>query len=500
MTTGTGQSAAERELIARRLRLAHERVARATERCAPTAFADLASHYDQSGNNQRALDYALLAADIARLGFRHAEAMELLEIAERNTLTAGQLAEVRVRRAQVEELLGRYADALRECELALEHYTDQGDTRRTLSLRRTRERLRSLLGEPFRHTLGSCIALAEETRALGVVEEHIQVLLFMSQLHEKLGESDAAEQLASTAVQAAEPLADQELLADALLRFGITVEDDRPQRALELFEQALNLYRKLGVRRGEARCHNNAAVLYMRLDRWAEAEGALARTAELAALMGLVDLEGIASVNLGVARLKQGRFDEAFESFARAFAAFTEMGNEEYTLIALYNLANVDRERAEHGEAVDGYDLVEMMARRLQQNDVETGAPAGAGLSLLAQGKVDEARGALDRALDRLGNRTDWFPGREMIEALRIRVMLLDGRQDAAAEAFRQAVPAAEQFDFYAAAWLVAECAEPVHRGDARGLATTVGQYADRVRAGGYGYVSTRYEAILNPR
>src|SRR5215216_4228667 len=113
--------------LATRMRQVHQRVAEATARRTPNAFAQLAVHYDRAGSRDRAYGYALLVADRTRKDYAFQQAGEFLRIAERNAESAAQLADVRIRLAEVAEAEGRYADAVDYCERALEFFVAEGD-------------------------------------------------------------------------------------------------------------------------------------------------------------------------------------------------------------------------------------------------------------------------------------------------------------------------------------------------------------------------------------
>src|SRR5215216_2689359 len=178
------------DLLARRLRLVHDRVARAAEGRSPRAAAELAVHFDRSGNSEKAYEYALSAAKRASELYAPTQATEFLRLAERNASTPAQLAEVRVRMAEVAEAAGRHEEAERLCTLALTWYESAsqsalGDRRRAITLRRMRERLRGALGQPFRTTLGACLMLDEEAKALGLDGEHVELLLMISRTYSR---------------------------------------------------------------------------------------------------------------------------------------------------------------------------------------------------------------------------------------------------------------------------------------------------------------------------
>jgi tetratricopeptide (TPR) repeat protein len=207
---------------------------------------------------------------------------------------------------------------------------------------------------------------------------------------------------------------------------------------------------------------------------------------------------GLATLNLGVCSLKSGDFENARELFGESLAHFAGIRNTERQLYALYNLAHLDRARGDYESAAELYDVALSSAQRLQQSDVEIGALAGAGLCRLVLGDERAARLALAAAGEKLQGRPDWFQGREIAEALAIRLAEGDGRVDEAFDHFENSLTLAGAADVYSAAWLTAECAEVLYRHDPIHIRSSVLRYAERVRGLGYAEMSRRYETILS--
>lgn len=481
----------------RRLKKIHERVARALERRTPDAVAEIATHFDRGADAENAYRYALAAADAARKVYAHEECADFLGIAERNAAGPAELAAVRARLADVAEAVGRYDEAEELCDLAIEWYTGQGDARTALSLRRMRERLRGMLGQPARKTLDACLALEEEAKALGVTSERVALLMMISQAYSRLGERETAERIAWECERMAQGLGDMQLLAEALTRLGITIEHDHPAQATEIYQRALAIYEAAGDPRGQAKCHNNLGIVYTRRAEWEPAQRELTTAIALGRSAGAPDLWGVFALNLGVVYLKLGEYDRARDLFGEALALFAAVKNSERQLYALYNLAYLDRERGAQESAAELYQVASSLAQRIGQHDIEIGAMAGAGLAMLTQGKFDAAGTAYRVAEERMKSRTDWFQGRELMEALRVRMAVRDGRAADAAQGFSRARDLAESSDFYSAAWLTVECAELLGEFDAAFARECVTRYAERVKGLGYGEMTRRFEALL---
>ena len=486
------------EVLSNRLRRVHERVAQSTERRVPAAIAEIALHYDQSGTADKAYQYALMAADHARAAYAHQEALELLAIAERHASSESALADVRLRMTHVVESLGRYDEAEALCAEVVGWTSTNGDPRRSLAPRRVRERIRNMLGQPARKTLAACLALDEEARERGVEIERVALLTMISQAHSRLGEREAAERTATEAVRLGERVHDSTLLADALVRLGITREPIDSDEAGRLYQRALELYRAVGDFRGQARCHNNLGIIHQLRSEWTAAQDQLDCAIAVARSSGMREVWGLSALNSGVMALKRGEFDRASDRFGEALALFGAMKNTERQLYAVYNLAHLDRERGDLESAAELYDVSVALAKAIGQSDVEIGARAGAGLALLETGKDVAARVMSLEAAERLRARTEWFQGRELAEALRIRILARDGKTLDARRRLDEALAVASEADVYGAAWLAAHCAPALLPTDAPYARTVAGKYAGSAKEKGYLPVSKRIDAITN--
>jgi tetratricopeptide (TPR) repeat protein len=326
----------------------------------------------------------------------------------------------------------------------------------------------------------------------------VALLLVLSRESGRLGDDDAAERYAREAVEVASALGDTALLADALNRQALTRQREEPRRAMGLYDRALALYREIGDCRGQANVHNNLAILHTMAGAWGEAAAAFETAIQLGRTAGGPDLWGLFAINLGVLHMKGGEHDRARELFGEALALFAGIGNAERQVYALYNLAHLDREGGRHAAAGELYEITARLAMQRGQAEVEIGARAGMGLASLADGAPEAARAALVEVEDRLAGRDAWwFQGRELVEALAVRLIAVDGDVSAAAMRLERALAAAESVDVYGAAWLLAECAEVLARHDPARQRASVQAYAQRVEALGFDRMRQRYRRLL---
>lgn len=477
-----------------RLARAHERVARATAD-RPDAVAGAALHFDMAGCHAEAYAYALRAAARAENLYAYDTAGAFLQIAARNALSPAELAEVRVRMANMAETLGRFDETEELCDLAIEWFSSRGDRLRALTLRRMRERARRELGQPAKQTLQALRALDEEAQALGSDQERVEILTMESQTYARLGDPSRAERLAEECVQMAERVGDMALLANALNRLGITVRTHSPKRARECFERALELFHRVGDVRGQARCHNNLGITQLDM-RPESIRESLTLAMTLARAAGMPDLSGTAALNLGVVMQRIGDHDSARRLFGEAMGLFAAVKNSELQLYALYNLANVERDVGNYESGVELYDATSSLAQRIGLSEVEIGALAGGGLCLLAMGKLDEVRVHAAEIEQRMAGVAAWFEGREIVDAFRVRKAVAEGRVADAMAAFEAARREAEQVDLYSVAWLTAAVAELLLPHYSEQMRAALQKYSGQVAALGFTELLRRYDAL----
>ncbi|MEP6491390.1 MAG: tetratricopeptide repeat protein [bacterium] len=495
-THGLLVDAVRRSINPRRLARIHERVALAMEEFAPDNAAEIAMHYDRAGIPHKAFRHAIVAGSAALSMYAHAEARQFFEIAERAASDPVERARALQRLAEVAETEGRYALTEELCDRALAGLAGRTEDRAILGLRRMRERTRALQGQPASETIAACRALLIQARDLNDRSEEAAVLNMISQYQGRLGEWRDAEEVAREAVLAAEDADDGRLLAEALTRLGTSMMDRRSVEAGEFYQRALALFRTVGDRCGEARCYINIGIIHQRSGEVTAAEAAYDSALEAAKEAHAVDLAGLASLNLGVLYLRRGQLELASERYDEALERFTESSNEAHRLATLYNMAHLARESDDWATASALYDQVVAVAARIGQPDVELGARAGQALAALAVGSRSVAEDAMKWIRTNVEPRPEWwFQGRELVDALRIRLAAERGDDAHALRLLHEAVAIAGRHDPYVAAYLVAECAPSLRR-STDALLVLIDQISPEVEALGFAGVFERLSVL----
>ncbi|MEO7084693.1 MAG: hypothetical protein ABI442_10160, partial [Gemmatimonadaceae bacterium] len=280
-------------------------------------------------------------------------------------------------------------------------------------------------------------------------------------------------------------------------RLGNTLLAESPARAEVEHARALELYERIGDIRGQARAHINMGIAARFEARIDEASNAFDRAISVAKAAGMPDMWGLAALNLGVAFQQRGEYDRARDRLGEALGLFAAAKQGESQLVALYNMAHVERELGLWDSAAGLYEATTPLAQRIGQSDIEIGATAGGGLCRLELQRFDLAHAALAEVRARLAVRPDWFQGREIAEALGIRVDAADGKGDEALSRFEIAVALAEAADLYSAAWLAVECAPALFPFDRPRAFRQIDRFAARVKQLANPELTRRYESLI---
>jgi diguanylate cyclase (GGDEF)-like protein/putative nucleotidyltransferase with HDIG domain len=458
----------------------HRRIARALELRTPTAVADIARHYHAAGDDSEAFRYAMLAADRAASVHAHDEAAACLAVAQRHAPSADDLAAARVRHARVSESAGRLDQAEEMCDLALDYLASQGDTAATVGVRRLRERLRARRGQPVRRTLDACLALLAEAEAYHLDEEAVALHVMVSEAHSTLGDPEAGERSARRAVRLSAARGDRRGHAEALLRLGASLGPGRLEETLDRYREALALFIRLNDRRGQTRCWLATGEAHAGNGRLSAAREALEVALDTARQAHAPDLAAVATFSLGTLDFKAGALGRARDRLDEALRLFTTVRDEARRAAVLLVSGHVARDDGRAADAITAYDAAAARANELDDEQTELAAEASAGLAALDQGDVGAAEARLRRVDERLagGSTPTWFAGRELLDALAIRLAAAAGHLGVAAERFDRAFALAEPNDPFASAQLVAECAAALAGAGVR----TADAVIDRVR------------------
>jgi tetratricopeptide (TPR) repeat protein len=479
----------------RRLKRIHHSVGEALEKRSSSAIAELAAHFDQAGVSDKAYRYAMQAGESATSVYAQDEASAYFTMAQRHAATPTERLEALFGAAKVAEVSGRYAEALELCKTALGTSGAEAPSRERLPIQILHERVQGFLGKPLTQVLEAYQSLLKQAEELGLEKERVSLLTMLSLTYGSLGDPATRE-----SAEMAERINDRRLLAHALTRLGWTLFEVGSEEAIAYYRRAQDLFSEMDDRHGYVRCQINVGIAYSKVGKTAAAIEAFRSAVELGREAGAPDWAGVSALNLGVLFMWSGHVDEARERFEEARKLFIKLKNEPHRVATVYNMGHLARESGDPTRALELYEEAASSARRLGQLDMEIGALAGAGLAGLDLGRRDYAYTAARNAETMIGERFDWwFQGREVVEALSIRVAMELGRTAEAEQRFRTALAHTEPRDARSAAWLAAECAASLISGGAD-VWDFVTRFSHRADEMAYAGLAARFRSIVARR
>lgn len=465
----------------------HEIAARLLELRAPSSIAAIAAHYHAAGNDSEAYRYALAAADRAVAMSAHDLAIDALHVAQRHAPSSRDLAHLRVRMAETLALAGRYDDAETLCDLALEWLHDEVDSPARLRARRIREEVRVRHGASARRALERLQgALAESERAAGSTPERAEMLLAVSGLSVLLADWETGVTSARRALELTGERGEPTVVAEAMRLLGAARYPSSPPEGFAFLRDAVTRALRGGDRLTEARARLSLGEAFFHAGELTQASDALAGALEQAREAHSAPVAAAASRSLGELRARQGELHEAIQWLGDADRLFTALRDEPQRLRTQLARAHVARNEGDRATAHALYDAASERARELDVAWIELTALAGAALNNGGP-TADSTRGRWRRANEILASaRPDWwYPGREMLDALAVRIALGAGHESVAIDLFTNAERTLDSVDPFASAWLFSECGESLREVGLPSRAMTRRLPADRSAAAG---------------
>ena len=219
----------------------------------------------------------------------------------------------------------------------------------------------------------------------------------------------------------------------------------------------------------------------------AEGEDLLITALDQARASHHAPLAALVSRSFGELRARQGNFEEARQWLGDAERLFTTMEDEPDRLHTLLAGAMVRRYAGERDMAHAQFDAVARRARDLDFAWMELTATAGAALCNGGPGAPSS-----QKRWERIGELVSdapadwWFVGREMVDALAVRMALAGGHAGVAHDLFQSAAHRLNATDAFAGTWFVAECGPELQRAGVGSVDRSLSEAADRARRLGF--------------
>jgi eukaryotic-like serine/threonine-protein kinase len=243
-------------------------------------------------------------------------------------------------------------------------------------------------------------ASLEIKQRLGLKRGTATSLAEIAQVHEAFGRGKEAEASYRAALAIQREIKDHIGTSATLVNLAGLLNETlgRPDEALTLLKEALQIRRDLGNANAEAMVLNNIGNVYLAKGDYSEAETYFERTLAIRQKTGVPELADTLH-NLGETLTKRGRYDDALKRYFEALGIRRTAGDERGAAIESYGIGTVLDAQGSFGRAVKAKAEALQAFRALKQRDVWLAEIlTGHGLSLALSGRVTESAASLDEA------------------------------------------------------------------------------------------------------
>src|SRR5215475_5636863 len=212
-----------------------------------------------------------------------------------------------------------------------------------------------------------------------------------------------AEQSYNAALKLQREIGDKSGTSVSLINLATLLNETlgRPDEALPLLQQALQIRRDMGNPRGEALVLSNIGSVYLMKGDYSQAQTNFERTLDIrdkakAPPGELADTRH----NLGETFLRMGRYKDALEQYHLALDLRRNPGDKRGAAIESYSMGNIFDYQGRYGAAIKSKEEALQTFRDLKQRDMWLGEILGGyGNSLSLDGRTDESKKILEEAM-----------------------------------------------------------------------------------------------------
>jgi eukaryotic-like serine/threonine-protein kinase len=238
---------------------------------------------------------------------------------------------------------------------------------------------------------------------------------------------------------------------------------NRPQDALQNFQQSLEIKRQIGDKKGMAESLDQIAVVYYdSLGKSAEAEKIYKQELDIRKDLGDQAGLGVALRDFGYFLVNNGRNEEALSTTKQSLQIWMQLGNEPNQVTCLANIGAIYGLMAKYDDSLTYHHRAVDLLQKVQMPDVLAMELNNVGLAYFMIGQFDQAQSSYLRALDqarKIGSKqavAGIFDGIAELFAAQ-------GRLGAALSSQQDAVKNAQQMEQQSGTWVAEIQADYAH-------------------------------------
>jgi len=300
--------------------------------------------------------------------------------------------------------------------------------------------VRSALGALYEDTGDFPKASEHYQKVLAANPKDITSLLATGRVDIKSGDSRASLDPLNRALSLAIQVDNDEQKALILQALGIAYSDlNKPEEALQNYQQSLEIKRRLGQRKGIADSLNMIASVYEGLGKSALALSNFKEALKIYREIGDRQDVGTVLINLGGFQHNRGKYDDALKLFKESLQIQRDLGNENDQALCLNNIGNSYAFKGDYDDARTYFEQALQLREKIKVPSDIADTLHNLGEVLMKMGQYDQALTRYLRALDLRRGASDKLGAARESDSLGI-LFAYQGRFGAALKAREEAM------------------------------------------------------------
>ncbi|MEW6684834.1 MAG: tetratricopeptide repeat protein [Candidatus Edwardsbacteria bacterium] len=369
-------------------------------------YEDLAHHYYNSKDQNKAVFYLHKAGDKARGFYANNEAIEFyqkgLSVLKHLELTRenqGEMAEVLWAEGAILRLVGQMEKALKKFNTATRIATKLLDNHAKRKFLLSAGIVYDMLGQPTK-TLEILNKVLKDSESCGDKRAQATALANRGHIYLRGGNIPKAIEGFEAALNLYEKLKENKEIARVSGSLGHAYElmGNLPL-AIEHYQKALTISKEINYLEGIALYSNSLGTPFLMTGQMDKATQYFSGALEVAKKIGDIRVESLSCLNLGIIQFMKGEHDEALRLWEQCLKIAAELSDLNLQMIAMINIGCVYQFRGLAEEARSRHQAAVKMAIQLQDKGNEIEARRNTGIDLAMLGHYQEALNQFSNAL-----------------------------------------------------------------------------------------------------
>jgi predicted ATPase len=310
-------------------------------------IGDLAFHYYQCKNKEKALHYLSGAAGKAKKKYSNEETIRFHKLSLELEEDTEKRMKIFTDLGDIYELIGLFNESLNSYNIALS-LTEE---------RKKKSEIRTKIGYVFKNKGDYNEALKNYNNALDLVRNDLS-------------------------------LEEAECLHHMGWAFFVNGKFDK---AVEHYETSLTISKKISNHKGIASCYNDMGLIYMERGEYNKALEALEKSLQIRKRIDYHHGIATSILNIGILHENRGDYDNSLDYYKKSQAIFGKIGHQRGVAIAAKNVGDALYFRGDLDTALEKYMKSMEISRRIGSNRVLCFAYEGISLVYLNKNKLQEA-------------------------------------------------------------------------------------------------------------